>query len=257
MGIQLNRKNPGPLDSQTHRSFGEVRLCDFANPLPKGDFFVASPYPVDMAPRGPVGRNMSSNFGFTGSGISNACDRLVFYNADRNPLASGGTYRYAKTVSRDQWIGSSGSLRDESLTLLFLKNRSARYIIMNAIPSHVIPAPWPQPHAPPPDSDGDGLSDQLENSLGTDPFDRDSDADGLTDGWEYRHNLNPLSTDTDGDGMPDGWEVANGLDALVDDTLLDFDGDGVANREDARPNDSGVGRLSVSIVTPADGGSVP
>ncbi len=34
------------------------------------------------------------------------------------------------------------------------------------------------------DRDGDGLSDEDELRLGTDPLDRDSDGDGLLDGWE-------------------------------------------------------------------------
>lgn len=34
------------------------------------------------------------------------------------------------------------------------------------------------------DSDADGLTDQQERDLGTDPFDRDTDDDSLLDGWE-------------------------------------------------------------------------
>lgn len=34
------------------------------------------------------------------------------------------------------------------------------------------------------DSDADGLTDQQERELGTDPFDRDTDDDSLLDGWE-------------------------------------------------------------------------
>lgn len=34
------------------------------------------------------------------------------------------------------------------------------------------------------DSDGDGVSDDEEKRLGTDPLDRDTDRDGLLDGWE-------------------------------------------------------------------------
>ncbi|HEV2693372.1 MAG TPA: LamG-like jellyroll fold domain-containing protein, partial [Verrucomicrobiae bacterium] len=41
------------------------------------------------------------------------------------------------------------------------------------------------------DSDGDGLSDILENSLGTNPNSVDSDCDGLPDAWEVAHGLNP------------------------------------------------------------------
>ena len=34
------------------------------------------------------------------------------------------------------------------------------------------------------DTDGDGLDDQLEARLGTDPNKKDTDGDGLQDGWE-------------------------------------------------------------------------
>jgi hypothetical protein len=52
------------------------------------------------------------------------------------------------------------------------------------------------------DTDGDGLSDAVEATLGTDPYDRDTDGDGSEDGDE----VGPLPespTDTDGDGLPD------------------------------------------------------
>lgn len=43
------------------------------------------------------------------------------------------------------------------------------------------------------DSDGDGLTDEEEVRLGTDPFNPDSDGDGFLDGIEVRHGFNPLS----------------------------------------------------------------
>jgi len=65
--------------------------------------------------------------------------------------------------------------------------------------------------AQPLDSDGDGLLDDEEKALGTDPAKIDSDADGLTDREEAKvFGSDPLKTDTDGDGYPDGTEVKNG-----------------------------------------------
>lgn len=58
------------------------------------------------------------------------------------------------------------------------------------------------------DSDYDGLTDEEEKSLGTDPNNVDSDADGLFDREETKiFKTSPLIPDTDGDGYKDGEEV--------------------------------------------------
>lgn len=58
------------------------------------------------------------------------------------------------------------------------------------------------------DSDGDGLSDEEESMLGTDPFNKDSDKDGLSDYEEVKiYHTDPLNPDTDFDGLLDGEEV--------------------------------------------------
>ncbi len=60
----------------------------------------------------------------------------------------------------------------------------------------------------PKDTDGDGLSDEEERRLGTDPFNPDTDGDGLKDGAEVNtYKTNPLNADTDFDGLSDGEEV--------------------------------------------------
>jgi OmpA-OmpF porin, OOP family len=72
------------------------------------------------------------------------------------------------------------------------------------------------------DSDGDGLTDDREREIGTDPFNPDTDGDGLTDGEEVlTHNTDPLNPDSDYDGLTDGAEVkvykTNPLDPDTDD----------------------------------------
>ncbi len=58
------------------------------------------------------------------------------------------------------------------------------------------------------DSDGDGLTDQRESTLQTDPINQDSDGDGLTDGEEVnQYSTSPLSADTDNDGLSDIDEI--------------------------------------------------
>ena len=60
----------------------------------------------------------------------------------------------------------------------------------------------------PADTDGDGLTDEEEIRLGTDPNNPDTDGDGLDDGVEVNtYQTDPLDEDTDGDGLTDGAEV--------------------------------------------------
>ena len=66
------------------------------------------------------------------------------------------------------------------------------------------------------DTDGDGLEDEVENLIGTDPELEDTDGDGLTDYQElYLTFTNPLNTDSDDDG--------------IDDAEEDLDSDGLTN----------------------------
>jgi hypothetical protein len=61
------------------------------------------------------------------------------------------------------------------------------------------------------DTDGDGLTDVEEASLGTDSLNADTDSDGLTDYQEIKiYHTNPLNKDTDSDGFEDGAEVQAG-----------------------------------------------
>nr|WP_319491029.1 RHS repeat-associated core domain-containing protein [uncultured Desulfobacter sp.] len=110
------------------------------------------------------------------------------------------------------------------------------------------------------DTDGDGLSDYLENLAGTSAENADSDGDGLSDGeedtnrngWKDAGETTGLKPDTDSDGMNDGWEVTYSLDPLSDDSGLDPDEDGFTNLEeytaDSDPMDSTSTPSSVAPV---------
>jgi hypothetical protein len=81
-----------------------------------------------------------------------------------------------------------------------------------------------------PDSDHDGLTDEMEAGLGTDPHERDSDHDGLSDLREMRFGSDPLDDDSDGDRLKDGREITLGTNPMAADT----DGDGTDGRAETR-----------------------
>ncbi|MFC1604706.1 hypothetical protein ACFL5F_06725 [Planctomycetota bacterium] len=88
------------------------------------------------------------------------------------------------------------------------------------------------------DSDGDGLTDDEEVALGTDPLDDDTDDDGLLDGTEVEIAEgsgcpDPLNPDSDGDTLADGAEVDMGTSPCN----VDTDGDTIPDNIDPYPTD--------------------
>ena len=112
------------------------------------------------------------------------------------------------------------------------------------------------------DTDGDGLTDDEETGLGTDPLNPDTDGDGLSDGTEvdlagFAACPNPLLADSDADGLDDGIEVT----LLLDPCDADFDDDGLADGNEnalgtnpANPDTDGDGLLDGTEVDTATGG---
>lgn len=84
------------------------------------------------------------------------------------------------------------------------------------------------PGNPDADTDGDGLSNDEEAALGTDPELADTDGDGIADGDEVDLGTDPTSDDTDGDGLKDGDEADLGGDP----TKADTDGDGFSDGDE-------------------------
>jgi ELWxxDGT repeat protein len=108
---------------------------------------------------------------------------------------------------------------------------------------------WALPLAALVDTDGDGLDDATEASLGTNPNDADTDDDGLADGAEVNlYGTSPLSTDSDVDGSSDSYELGAGSSPLVPDS----DGDGFADGADNCPSISNATQADSEL--PANGG---
>ena len=126
------------------------------------------------------------------------------------------------------------------------------------------------------DSDGDGISDVIESSLGLNPkssdsdndgfndYDEilglsdplnegdkplDSDNDGLSDYFEDELGSDPNNIDSDGDGFNDAIEyVYNSDPNMVDQSLNDENGDDVAINDQALINEMLKEKLSESIL---------
>ena len=95
------------------------------------------------------------------------------------------------------------------------------------------------------DSDGDGLSDQYEEKIGTEVYLADTDGDGIDDGVEVGGNLDkPL--DSDGDKRINALDYDDDNDGLP--TVLenyskkysDVDGDGFTNHLDSDSDNDGI-----------------
>jgi large repetitive protein len=112
------------------------------------------------------------------------------------------------------------------------------------------------------DSDGDGLTNGQESSIGTDPNDADTDGDGADDGTEVGgsptapadtdgdgiNDALESSLDTDGDGSPDSADTDSDNDSIPDSIESgtdpshppDTDGDGTPNYLDRDSDDDSV-----------------
>ncbi len=113
------------------------------------------------------------------------------------------------------------------------------------------------------DVDGDELTNEFENGIGTNPRNPDTDGDGIPDGYEFHSEiLNPLNgldaaqdydqdgltnleeyqngtypawADSDGDGVDDLVEMGCGLNPLnATDAAGDWDNDGFSNGEECK-----------------------
>ena len=79
------------------------------------------------------------------------------------------------------------------------------------------------------DTDGDGIPDGVEISIGTNPTVTDTDGDGISDFDEITvHNTDPTKTDSDNDGVPDNVEISLGTNPWA----ADSDGDGIPDADE-------------------------
>lgn len=105
------------------------------------------------------------------------------------------------------------------------------------------------------DSDGDGISDQLEMSRYlTDPNKADTDGDGFADNLELINGYSPVAAgkrlvdiDSDSDGLNDGYELALGAGLKNPDTNGNGVNDGDEFNQSLDPSKAGKVKLEKSI----------
>jgi len=122
-------------------------------------------------------------------------------------ILSGGWYVYGKFFSATNGLVPTVKVNQESVV-----NKKSTDETKTEIKNEVnIQKRTITPITKPADKDHDGLSDEEEKELGTNPNNVDSDGDGLFDREEVKvYKTDPLNKDTDGDGFLDGDEVKNG-----------------------------------------------
>lgn len=100
------------------------------------------------------------------------------------------------------------------------------------------------------DSDADGLTDEYELQIGSNPLKKDSDGDGLSDKAEADNGTDPNKADSDGDGIGD---LAELKDFYTDPLKAEFDGsytNVVSINGDAF--DSSIGRWQKTVSNSAE-----
>lgn len=188
----------------------------------------------------------------------------VLVNRGPNDLAAFQANSIARTGGTELLQTNPGAISQRLTTLnygsLQRDLRLKRFIAMNR---NVRVRNTKAPSAGLVDSDGDGLADEEEASVGTDPTLVDTDGDGLSDGVESKMGLKPQPgnidvvrgcsfvddtdgdrlndceervlgtdsciTDTDGDSAPDLVEFLGGTNPLIAEDLDDADRDGLSN----------------------------
>ncbi|MEE8169673.1 MAG: hypothetical protein V3T70_03920, partial [Phycisphaerae bacterium] len=149
-------------------------------------------------------------------------------------LSAGGTYRFEYAAFVFNFAGScqsdGGAAGDGSMTLDLQPLVLPDDCNYNGTPDELET-----------DTDGDGLIDECELLIGTNPLLPDTDGDGLLDFTEVDTAVDgcpdPLNPDSDGDTLLDGEEV---LVLGTDPCNTDTDGDGEPDNSDPQPTDPGV-----------------
>jgi len=141
-------------------------------------------YPPDTDGE-PDSRNIVLLTSRVGQGISPTKSRSGKFAAVLTPRPGGNTRLFVRVFNGATLEESSFYGDSQLFTVLSWKNEA----FLADIEGTTLPLD-------PSDDDGDGLSNSMEQSLGTDPNGRDSDGDGLTDAEEAVTKTDPLDSES-------------------------------------------------------------
>lgn len=200
--------------------------------------FESTLIPIDVRLRiEPFNYKTSNPYFYFGGGIARYNNTEITDVNTVSPTADGPTV--------DGWTGiipfGAGIEIKLGKQAIFDINAGATYTFTDNINYYIIPS-WKDAYmhlnvgltltgkGGPTDTDRDGLTDDYEDQIGTDPNNPDTDGDGLKDGEEVNaYKTDPKNPDTDGDGLKDGEEVKTySTNPLNPDT----DGDGLRDGEE-------------------------
>jgi len=154
----------------------------------------ADPYASGATEYARLTWNVAGETGVTGYNVYSVAELKPYFSKVASVAA--GTTSYD---SNDKW-SSESSTQVMSYAVTAVKSDDTESFFSKLVQNN--------------DRDHDGLSDQEETELGTDPNKADTDGDGLNDGDEQSYGTNPLVKDTDKDTYSDYVEIEAGSDPL-------------------------------------------
>ena len=200
-------------------------------------YFNSYVYPVDLRfVFEPIKQSKLSPYVYGGAGLlffnpTDSLDNPLRYNARGDykkitsyfPIGVGFSY----PISKNTEFGISGSYNLTSTNYLEDIKTSTKDAFWSVTLNFLAYLRVENP-----DLDGDGLLNNDEKKIGTDPLNPDTDGDGLKDGEEvYTYKTDPLNKDTDGDDLTDGEEV---LTYKTNPLNKDTDGDGLMDGQEVK-----------------------
>lgn len=185
-----------------------VRVFDCPPGMGRGDFVgdicqAASGFDLRLSP--PTGDALGLADAKFGGNVATWSDLAAgTYVVEQTTMPAGSNDVYAPGADTADSVGAGFIIQLEA-------GEAADLAIYNLRPATDATSPRPATI----DSDNDGLADDAEPAIGTDPNNPDTDGDGRADGDEIgprRVVTDPLDPDSDDDGVDDGDEISVGTD---------------------------------------------